>query len=204
VSRERENRVSVSEICFLEATELARLMRTRELSAREVMEAQIGRVNKEVNTIVTFLPERAMERARAAEEALARGEEVGPLDGLPVAHKDLVPTKGVRTTFGSLVYKDFVPDHDALMLSASAGPDPRSPVALPEGSLGSAFSRALERDLDGVRIAWSRDLGGLPVDPRVTRVLDEQRGVFEALGCAVEDAEPELADADEIFKVWRA
>jgi amidase len=111
--------VSDSEICFLEATELARLIRTRELSAREVMGAhlaQIGRVNKEVNAIVTFLPEQAMERARAANEDLASGEEVGPLHGLPVAHKDLVPTKGVRTTFGSLVYKDFVPDRDALIV----------------------------------------------------------------------------------------
>jgi amidase len=119
VSRERGNRVSDSEICFLEATELARLIRTRELSAREVMGAhlaQIGRVNKEVNAIVTFLPEQAMERARAANEDLASGEEVGPLHGLPVAHKDLVPTKGVRTTFGSLVYKDFVPDRDALIV----------------------------------------------------------------------------------------
>jgi amidase len=111
--------VSDSEICFLEATELARLIRVRELSAREVMEAhlaQIERVNKEVNAIVTFLPEQAMERARAADDMLARGEEVGPLVGLPLAHKDLVPTKGVRTTYGSLVYKDFVPDHDALIV----------------------------------------------------------------------------------------
>ena len=101
-----------SEICFVTATELARRIRAKELSATEVMEthlAQIEQVNGEVNTIVTLTAERAMARARAADKALARGEEVGPLHGLPVAHKDLFPTKDVRTTFGSLVYKDFVP-----------------------------------------------------------------------------------------------
>src|SRR5215212_6571304 len=107
------------EICFLRATELARGIRTKELSVREVMEAhltQIERVNNEVNAIVTLTAEEAVNRARAADEALARGEEVGPLCGLPVAHKDLSPTRGVRTTFGSLVYRDFVPDRDALIV----------------------------------------------------------------------------------------
>src|SRR5215204_115917 len=111
--------MSASEICFLTATELVRLVRAKELSAREVMEAhlsQIERVNPEVNAIVTITAEQAMDRARAADDALARGEEVGLLCGLPVAHKDLFPTEGVRTTFGSLVYKDFVPDHDALIV----------------------------------------------------------------------------------------
>ena len=56
----------------------------------------------------------------------------------------------------------------------------------------------------GVRIAWCRDLGGLPVDPRVTTVIDGQRHIFEDLGCVVEDAEPDFTDADEVFKVWRA
>jgi amidase len=64
--------------------------------------------------------------------------------------------------------------------------------------------RPLERDFGGVRIAWSRDLGGLPVDPRVTAVLESQRHVFESLGCAVEDAQPDFADADEVFKTLRA
>jgi amidase len=90
----------------------------------------------------------------------------------------------------------------ALMLSAIAGPDPRSPVSLPES--GRVFSRPLERDFDGVRVAWSRDLGGVPVDPRITAVLERQRGVFDSLGCVVEDAEPDFAGADEVFRVWRA
>ncbi|MGH8055699.1 MAG: amidase family protein, partial [Candidatus Entotheonellia bacterium] len=90
----------------------------------------------------------------------------------------------------------------ALMLSTIAGPDPRSPIALAEP--GSVFARPLTRDFAGVRVAWSRDLGGLPVDSRVTAVIDAQRRAFEALGCIVEDAEPDFTDADEIFKVWRA
>lgn len=90
----------------------------------------------------------------------------------------------------------------ALMLGAIAGPDPRAPVSLPEP--GDAFSRPLERDFGGVRVAWSRDLGGLPVDPRVTAALEGQRGAFEDLGCVVEDANPDLTGADEVFRVWRA
>ncbi|MEC8940431.1 MAG: amidase family protein, partial [SAR324 cluster bacterium] len=105
--------------CFLTATELAQKIRAGEISAVETMEAhlaQIEKVNPQVNAIVTLLPEMAMEAARKADEKLARGEEVGPLHGLPVAHKDLVQTKGIRTTFGSLVYEDFIPEEDALLV----------------------------------------------------------------------------------------
>ena len=108
-----------AEICFLTAAELVRRIRGKDLSAREVMEAhlaQIERVNPKVNAIVTLLPERAMEQARCADEALARGEEIGPLHGLPVAHKDLVPTKDIRTTYGSRIFKDYLPDHDGLIV----------------------------------------------------------------------------------------
>ena len=111
--------MSTTDICFMTATELARCIRAKELSAREVMEAhlaQIERVNPKVNAIVTLLPERAMDGARAADDALARGEAVGPLHGLPIAHKDLIPTKGIRTTFGSPIYEDFVPDQDTLIV----------------------------------------------------------------------------------------
>src|SRR5438034_6612224 len=107
------------EICFLTAAELARRIRTKELSAAEVMDAhlaQIARVNPRVNAIVTLQPERAIQQARAADEALARGAQAGPLHGLPIAHKDLFPTKGIRTTFGSPIFKDFVPDQDALIV----------------------------------------------------------------------------------------
>jgi amidase len=316
--------MSGTEICFMTATELVRRIRKKELSAREVMAshiAQIERVNPRVNAIVTFLPERGLEEADAADEKLARGEALGPLHGLPIAHKDLVDTKGIRTTQGSPIFRDHVPIEDALiverlrqagavtvgktntpefgagsqtfnevfgetlnpydltktcggssggaavalacrmlpiadgsdmggslrnpanfcnvvglrtapgrvpvyprpagwypisvqgpmartvqdtalLLSAMAGPDPRSPIAIAEP--GSKFNTPLDRDFRGVRLAWSRDLGGLPVDRRVTSALDAQRHVFEDLGCRVEEAAPDFHDADEIFKVWRA
>src|SRR6266571_8381212 len=114
-----ETSMSTTDICFMTATELARRIRAKELSARAVMEAhltQIERVNPTVNAIVTLLPEHALAGARAADEALAHGAAVGPLHGLPIAHKDLFLTKGIRTTYGSRIYADFVPDQDMLIV----------------------------------------------------------------------------------------
>ena len=311
-------------LCYLTATELALKIRSGEISAVETMEAhlaQIEKVNPQVNAIVTLVPELALEQARKADEKLAQGGKLGPLHGLPVAHKDLVPTKGIRTTFGSPIFQDFVPEEDALlverirnaggislgktntpefgagsqtfnqvfgvtknpydlsktcggssggaavsvacrmlpfadgsdlggslrnptnfcnvvgfrpsvgrvpswpnesgwnsfavdgpiartvedtalMLSVLAGPDARSPICLPES--GAVFQQSLERNLKGIRIAWSADLGGLPVDSRVTETLEAQRNVFEDLGCIVEEGFPDFTDADEIFKTFRA
>ena len=90
----------------------------------------------------------------------------------------------------------------ALLLSAMAGPDPRAPLAIDEP--GARFRGPLGRSFRGVRVAWSRDLGGLPIDARVSAVIEAQRPTFEALGCAVEDGQPDFADAREIFQVWRA
>jgi len=90
----------------------------------------------------------------------------------------------------------------ALMLSAIAGPDRRSPISIEQP--GSIFRQPLDRDFDGVRIAWSPDLGGLPVDARVTQVLASKRHVFADLGCALDEATPDFTDADEIFHVLRA
>ncbi|UCH21283.1 MAG: amidase [Deltaproteobacteria bacterium] len=316
--------MSQSDICFFTATELVRLIRSKELSVQKVMEAhltQIERVNPKVNAIVTFLPEQAMAHAKAADEAQARGKELGILQGLPIAHKDLVLTRGIRTTFGSLAFKDFIPEEDeiiverlrkagaitigktnvpefgmgsqtynevfgetlnpydisktcggssggaavalacgmmpiadggdlggslrnpanfcnvvgfrpspgrvptwpnfvgwfplsvegpmartvkdvALMLSAIAGPDPRSPIAITEP--GGLFSKPLERNFKKARVAWTRDLGGLPVDPRVTEAIQQQRHIFEDLGCVIDDSEPDFTDADEVFKILRA
>jgi len=313
------------DLCFLTATDLARRIRAREVSCEAVMRAhldQIARVNPAVNAIVTLVPEaQAMSAARAADLRIARGDVLGPLHGLPVAHKDLVPTRGMRTTFGSPIYRDFVPDTDAvlverfrdagailigktntpefgagsqtfnpvfgatrnpwdptktcggssggaavalacgmlpiadgsdlggslrnpasfcniagfrpsagrvpswpgvnawftlpvlgpmartvedlaLMLSAIAGPDPRAPISIAEP--GSVFAGSLQRDFRGVRIAWSRDLDGLPIDPRVLEALAPGRAVLESLGARVDDAEPELRGADEVFSTLRA
>ena len=109
----------MSDLCFLTATALRELIRSRRASVTEVLQAhlaQIERVNPKVNAIVTLRADEALAEARAADAALARGEEGGPLFGLPVAHKDLVPTRGIRTTWGSPIYKDHVPDHDGLIV----------------------------------------------------------------------------------------
>lgn len=313
-----------ADLCARPAADLARSIAARELSAVEVMEAhlaRIDRVNPAVNAIVTLLPDEARRGAEAADAAVARGDALGPLHGLPVAHKDLTWTKGIRTTFGCRAFEHFVPDEDALiverlrgagaitigktntpelgagsqtfnavfgatrnpydttktcggssggaaaalatgllpiadgsdlggslrnpagfcnvvgfrpspgrvpiwpsqaawfpmgvqgpmarnvtdvalMLSAIAGPDPRAPISLQEP--GTVFRPPLDRDMDGTRVAWSRDLGGLPVDPRVTAVIEAERGTFERLGCAVENAEPDMNGVAEVFRVWRA
>ena len=77
---------------------------------------RIAAINPRVNAIVTLVADRAMEQACKADETLARGDDVGPLHGLPVAHKDLQPTKGIRTTFGSTIFEHFVPDQDSLIV----------------------------------------------------------------------------------------
>ena len=114
----------MSELCFLTATELAGRIRGGDLSCREVMEAhlaQIEAVNPTVNAIVELLPEQAMAQAAAADDALAGGADPGPLHGLPIAHKDLVETRGIRTTYGSPIYRDHVPDVDALIVERLRG-----------------------------------------------------------------------------------
>ena len=309
-------------LCDLTASEMARRLRAGDLSAREVMHAHLDRIadrNPRLNAIVTLDTERAIDAARRADEALARGGAVGPLHGLPVAHKDLALTRGMRTTFGSPLFRDFVPDQDsliverlhaagaiavgktntpefgagsqtfnpvfgatlnpyddtktcggssggaavalaarmlpiadgsdmggslrnpasfcsvvgmrpspgvvpswpvadawstlsvdgpmartvadvALMLGAIAGPDPRSPIC----SRATVGGLPLERDVRGIRVAWWSSLGGAPVDPAVRHVVNEQRRVFEALGCCVDTAEPDFAGFDAVFKTVRA
>jgi amidase len=110
----------MNDICFKDAVDLARMIREREVSATEVMTAslsQIERVDPKVNAICTFIgAEAALKAASEADEKLAKGEPVGPLHGLPHAVKDLALTSGVRTTFGSPIYKDFIPVEDALFV----------------------------------------------------------------------------------------
>src|SRR5262245_52908386 len=110
----------MTELCFKDAVELARMIRAREVSASEVMTAflsQIERVNPKVNAVCSFIGEEAaLNAAKIADEKLAKGEPVGPLHGLPHAVKDLALTEGIRTTFGSRIYKDFIPGEDALFV----------------------------------------------------------------------------------------
>jgi amidase len=314
-----------SDLCWMTATEMVSHLRSGQLSALELLEAhlaQIERVNPAVNAIVTYTPEHALEQARQADRTWARDRgAVGRLHGLPIAHKDLQPTRGIRTTLGSPIYRDWVPDYDsltiarlgragviqvgktnvpefgagshtfnrvfgatcnpydttrtcggssggaaaalacgmipiadgsdmggslrnpasfcnvvgfrpspgrvpalptaaqwspfavdgpmartvedaALMLSAIAGYAPGFALAIRQR--GQQFARPLPgRDFRGVKVAWPSRLLGLPVQPAVRQAFERQRKVFESLGCIVEDAEPDLADAQTGFMAWR-
>jgi amidase len=110
----------VNELCFMTATELAARIRRKDVSARELLQAnlaQIERVNPRLNAIVTLVADKAMADAGRADDATARGGPLGPLHGLPIAHKDLVDTAGIRTTRGSPFYRDNVPTRDAAIVT---------------------------------------------------------------------------------------
>jgi amidase len=79
--------------------------------------------------------------------------------------------------------------------------DDRSPIAISQP--GEPFRDSLGRDFRGVRVAWSPDFGELPVDPRVVETMQNQRGVFESLGCVVEDGSPDFDGAEQAFQAWR-
>lgn len=107
---------SDTDLAFLPAVAQRDLLGKRQISARELLAACLARidaVNPSVNAIVTMDADDAVRRAGEADDRLARGEPVGPLHGLVIAHKDLLATKGMRTTQGSLLYKDDVPTEDA-------------------------------------------------------------------------------------------
>jgi amidase len=313
-----------SSVHWMSAVEMARLIRSKKLSAREALAEhlkQIERVNPKVNAIVTLVPEMAEKAAARADDMQVRGAKLGSLHGLPVAHKDLRPTRGIRTTFGSPLYRDYIPAENdlvvdrlqaagaitlgktntpefgagsqtfntvfgatrnpwdltktcggssggaavalacglvpvadgsdaggslrnpaafcnvvgfrptagrvpdpnaafawstlstsgclgrsvadlAFVLSTIAGPDPRAPLSLREP--GAVFARPLARSFKGVRIAWFKDLGGVPFDPRVRAIVDGHRATFESLGCIVEQAEPDFAPAEISFRLLRA
>ncbi len=314
-----------TDICELTAREIATAIRRKEVSAREVVRAHLDRIertNPNVNAIVTVVADRALTQAAELDERQAAGEEIGPLHGIPVAHKDTHATAGIRTTYGSKLMREHVPVEDeliidrmrhagvvtlgktnvpefgagshtfnevfgttrnpydvsrsaggssggaaaalacgmqplaegsdmggslrnpasfcnvvglrpspgrvpsypnvapwatmavqgpmartvadtALLLSVIAGPDRRCPIAIDEP--GAVFRAPLDRDLTGLRIAWSPDLGGaVPVDADVTSVLEPQLAVFGDLGCCVEQACPDFSGADEVFRTLRA
>lgn len=101
------------------ATELAESIRTGDISAIEVTEAHLDRiqaVNDQVNAIVTLEPQLALDQAKQIDKARAKGQPLGPLAGVPMAHKDLTLTKGIRTTFGSRRFETFIPNKDAVII----------------------------------------------------------------------------------------
>jgi len=103
------------DLADLDAVGLRRLLDDGEISATEVMEAHLARiesVNDRLNAIVTLDPERALASARRA-DAASRAQPRGRLFGLPIAVKDLVDTAGMRTTYGSPIYREHVPTVDA-------------------------------------------------------------------------------------------
>lgn len=106
------------DICWMSARELIRAYRKKELSPVEATRAILDRieeVNPRINAIVTLTADLAMEQARAAEAAYLGGD-AGPLAGVPLTIKDLILTRGIRTTFGSRLYEDFVPEEDAVLV----------------------------------------------------------------------------------------
>ena len=294
-----------SDVCFLPAHTMLDLVRQRKISATELLDChmdQIVKVNSKINAIVTLDEEQARVTASNIDQRIIRKAPLGLLEGLPVAHKDLTVTKGIRTTFGSPLFEYFIPDHDALiverlrqsgavtvgktntpefgagsqtfnkvfgvtrnpydlektcggssggaaaalasglvpladgsdlggslrnpasfcnvvglrpstglvpiwpnpsawfplsvlgpmartvadvslMLSAIAGPDRRCPLSMTENP--NIFQQGLERDFGGVRVAWSKTLGGLPVDDEVLSVIEVAVHQLENTGCII-------------------
>jgi amidase len=136
-------KASSDDICFTEATALVELLRTKKVSAVEVMRAhlsQIARVNPKVNAIVTLAEEeQLLAEAQAADDALTKGNWLGPLHGLPIGVKDLHDTKGIRTTYGSPLYRDDIPKADCLLVEREkrAGGIVVGKTNVPEFGLGS-------------------------------------------------------------------
>ena len=132
----------MSELIFSSVRELSRLLTSGELSSRELLDAslaQIDRVNPSLNAIVTLDREGAYANADAVDARRVAGQPTSPLAGLPIAMKDLEPVKGMRTTMGSPILKDWVPDYDSIMVERfrSHGLTLLGKTNTPEFGLGS-------------------------------------------------------------------
>lgn len=111
--------MTVDELCWKPARELARMIRAKEVSPLEIVDAileRIDRVNVQINAYCTLTADLARQTARAAEAAVARGHALGPLHGVPYSLKDMTPTRGIRTTFGSLIFEHNVPQEDGILV----------------------------------------------------------------------------------------
>ena len=116
--------MNTNDLCYLSIAEAANKLRARELSPVELTQAHLERIQAldgQLNAYITVLSDRALEQARTAEQAFASGKAAGPLQGVPIAVKDLVYTKGIRTTAGSKILADFVPDYDATVIERLEG-----------------------------------------------------------------------------------
>jgi len=142
VAAQAQTSGGMPELCRMSAVALEKALRAKKVSAREVLDAhlkQIERVNPKVNAVITLVADAARERAKQADEAAAKGRFLGPLHGLPVAHKDLQDTKGIRTTYGSPIFKDYVPTQNTLTIERiyQAGAVPMGKTNVPEFGAGS-------------------------------------------------------------------
>lgn len=151
--------MSYRELCHKTAIDLRRLLDTREISCEELLDAhleQIDAYNDRINAIVTLVPEHARERARALDGRLAKREDIGILGGLPIAHKDLTATAGIRTTLGSRVFEDHVPEHNALVIDRllAAGAVTLGKTNTPELGAGSQTFNAV---FGATRNPWQLD-----------------------------------------------
>ena len=137
----------MTDLCFMTARELRAALGRREVSAREVVQAhldQIERVNPDVNAVVTLVAERALDSAAAADGRAASGADLPVLHGLPVAHKDVHETAGIRTTYGSPLRANYVPAEDELVIERmrAAGVITIGKTNVPEFGAGShTFNR---------------------------------------------------------------
>jgi Asp-tRNA(Asn)/Glu-tRNA(Gln) amidotransferase A subunit family amidase len=119
-----EGRMPSDDLCWTPATELARMIRDKDTSPVEIVDAflsRIDRVNPAVNAYCTVTADEARAAARRAEEAVSRGDALGPLHGVPYSLKDLTPVRGVRTTMGSKIFEHAVPEEDAALVERLRG-----------------------------------------------------------------------------------
>jgi amidase len=136
------------DLTFTPAVALAKLYRARTVSPLEVMQAVLARidaVNPRVNAVVTLVREAALREARRATAALRRGAALPPLFGVPVGIKDVTPTRGIRTTYGSKLFESHVPDEDALVVERlrAAGAIVIGKTNTPEFAFGPNTSNAV-------------------------------------------------------------
>ena len=138
----------MTDLCFTPATTLARLIRQKRVSPVEVVRAvlaRIERLNPTLNAYCTVAPDLALKAARAAERAVMRKQALGPLHGIPVSIKDLTPTAGIRTTWGSKIFEQCVPEEDALVVQRlkAAGAIVIGKTNTPEFGAGANTSNAI-------------------------------------------------------------
>ena len=108
--------MTATDLCFSPIARVAEQLRTRELSPVELVEAHLDHIDQtdgKLNSFITLLADDAMAAARQAEQEIRSGDYRGPLHGIPIGLKDLYYTKGIRTTVGSKILRNFVPDYDA-------------------------------------------------------------------------------------------